>query len=84
MFRKPSNKLLMIVSNNLKNFRSSRKLSQEDFSEISGLHRTYIGGIERCEKNMSLSTLEVLAETLGITVPELLTPRDFKDDERSA
>lgn len=83
MFRKPSNKLLMIVSNNLKSFRSSRKLSQEDFSEISGLHRTYIGGIERCEKNMSLSTLEMLAETLGITVSELLTPRDFKDDERS-
>lgn len=47
---------------------------------MSGLHRTYIGGIERCEKNMSLSTLEILAETLGITVSELLTPRDFKDD----
>lgn len=83
MFRKPSNKLLLTISNNLKKFRASRNLSQEDFSGLSGLHRTYIGGIERCEKNMSLSTLEVLAETLGITVSELLTPRDFDHDDCS-
>lgn len=81
MFRKPSNKLLLTVSKNLKEFRASQSLSQEDFSGLSGLHRTYIGGIERCEKNMSLSTLEVLAETLGITVSELLTPRDFDYDD---
>ncbi len=83
MFRKPSNKILLTIADNLKNFRASKKLSQEDFSGMSGLHRTYIGGIERCEKNMSLSTLEVLAETLGITVSELLTPRDFYHDDRS-
>lgn len=81
MFRKPTSKLLLIIANNLKSFRNSKDLSQEDFSELSGLHRTYIGGIERCEKNMSLSTLEVLAETLGITVSELLTSRDTNDDD---
>ena len=83
MFRKPSNELLLTISYNLKKFRSARNLSQEDLSGLSGLHRTYIGGIERCEKNMSLSTLEVLAETLGITVSELLTPRDFDHDDFS-
>lgn len=83
MFRKPSDKLLLTISNNLKKFRGSQDLSQEDFAEISGLHRTYIGGIERCEKNMSLSTLEVLAETLGITVPELLTSRDLNNGDIS-
>lgn len=39
------------------------------------MHRTYIGAIERCEKNLSLSSLEIIAEALGITVPELLTPK---------
>lgn len=53
MFRKPSDKLLLTISNNLKKFRGSQDLSQEDFAEISGLHRTYIGGIERCEKYVS-------------------------------
>lgn len=83
MFRKPSNTLLLTIADNLKKFRASNNLSQEDFAGMSGLHRTYIGGIERCEKNMSLSTLEVLAETLGITVSELLTPRDFYNDDFS-
>ena len=47
------------------------------------LHRTYIGAIERCEKNLSLSSLEIIAETLGITVSELLIPRDFHDAKNS-
>lgn len=81
MFRKPSSKLLLTIADNLKRFRASQGISQEDFADMSGLHRTYIGAIERCEKNISLSTLEVLAETLGITVSELLTPRDVYHDD---
>jgi transcriptional regulator with XRE-family HTH domain len=77
MFRKPSYQLLLIISNNLKNFRAANSLSQEDLAELCKLHRTYIGAIERCEKNLSLSSLEVIAETLGITVSELLIPREF-------
>ena len=42
---------------------------------MCGLHRTYIGSIEREERNVTLSTLEVIAEALGISVTELLTPR---------
>ena len=42
MFRKPSNKLLVTIADNLKKFRASQSLSQEDFSGMSGLHRTYI------------------------------------------
>jgi transcriptional regulator with XRE-family HTH domain len=79
MFRKPSHKLLLIISNNLKTYRSANNLSQEELAELCKLHRTYIGAIERCEKNLSLSSLEVIAEALGITVPELLIPRDFND-----
>ena len=79
MFRKPSHKLLLIISNNLKSYRSANNLSQEELAELCKLHRTYIGAIERCEKNLSLSSLEIIAEALGITVPELLTPRDSND-----
>ena len=79
MFRKPSHKLLLIISNNLKSYRSANNLSQEELAELCKLHRTYIGAIERCEKNLSLSSLEIIAEALGITVPELLIPSDFND-----
>ena len=83
MFRKPSHKLLLIISNNLKSFRSAKNISQEELAELCKLHRTYIGAIESCEKNLSLSSLEIIAETLGITVSELLIPRDFHDAKNS-
>jgi len=83
MFRKPSHNLLLVISNNLKSFRSANNLSQEELAELCKLHRTYIGAIERCEKNLSLSSLELIAETLGITVSELLIPRDFHDHKNS-
>ena len=83
MFRKPSHKLLLIISNNLKSFRSAKNISQEELAELCKLHRTYIGAIERCEKNLSLSSLEIIAETLGITVSALLIPRDFHDAKNS-
>ncbi|WP_151707491.1 helix-turn-helix domain-containing protein, partial [Acinetobacter sp. TUM15064] len=67
MFRKPSHKLLLIISDNLKAFRAANNLSQEELAELCKLHRTYIGAIERCEKNLSLSSLEIIAEALGIT-----------------
>lgn len=55
------------------------RLSQEELAYICGLHRTYIGAVERGERNVTLSTLEVLADALGVNVPELLTPQDSSD-----
>lgn len=60
---------------NVRAFRSFHGYSQEQLAELSGLHRTYIGSVEREERNVSLSTLEVLARSLGVSVPELLTNR---------
>lgn len=73
MPRTPSPSLTAILAANLRAFRKSRGLSQEQLAELCGLHRTYIGSVERQERNVTLSTLEVLAETLGVSVPELLT-----------
>jgi transcriptional regulator with XRE-family HTH domain len=44
---------------------------------FASLHRTYVGSIERMERNASLATLELLAGALGVGVPELLTPREY-------
>jgi len=47
-------------------------ISQEELATRSGLHRTYIGGIERAERNISLATLEMIAAGLGVEPSELL------------
>jgi len=71
--RKPSKQLKSILADNLRAFRHAKGLSQEKLAEICGLHRTYVGSVERGERNVTLSTLEVLAKTLGTSVPSLLT-----------
>lgn len=75
MVRKSSDCLRQTLAENIKAFRKQQGLSQEELAERCGMHRTYIGSVERLERNVTLSTLEVLSETLGVTVPELLTQR---------
>jgi transcriptional regulator with XRE-family HTH domain len=48
--------------------------SQEAFADRAGLHRTYIGSIERGEQNISLENIERLAATLGVSLAELFAP----------
>ena len=58
-----------------KRVRAERKklgLSQEGFAETSGFHRTYIGMIERAEKNITLANIEKLAKALRISISTLL------------
>jgi len=52
--------------------RLHRGLSQEELAEKAELHRTYIGMIERGEKNITLINIQKIAKALGITVDELL------------
>lgn len=73
--RKPSSHLRKVLANNVRAYRKKHGLSQEALADVCELHRTYIGSIERCERNVTLSTLEVLAKSLSTTVPELLTWR---------
>lgn len=73
MTRIPSPSLRATLAKNIRFFRKQNSLSQEALADLCNLHRTYIGSVEREERNVSLSTLEVLAEALGVTVSELLT-----------
>ncbi|MDU9049958.1 MAG: helix-turn-helix transcriptional regulator [Candidatus Electrothrix sp. Rat3] len=72
--RKPSLAITTILAENIRNFRQKQKISQEDLANICGLHRTYVGSIERGERNATLSTLEALAAALDTNIPRLLTP----------
>lgn len=80
MVRKSSDSLRATLAENIKKFRKEKGLSQEELAERCGLHRTYIGSVERHERNVTLSTLEVLSETLDVTVPELLTNSESPSD----
>lgn len=58
---------------NLRRYREERGLSQEAFAEVLGVHRTYMGGVERGERNLTLRSVERLAETIGVDPLTLLT-----------
>lgn len=60
------------VAVNVRSLRKSRGLSQEAFADLCGLHRTYVGAIERAERNVSLDNLFRLAAALGIEPWQLL------------
>lgn len=74
MQRTPSPSIRSILAINVRSFRKEHGLSQEKLADLCELHRTYIGSVEREERNVSLSTLEVLSKVLGVSVAELLTP----------
>ena len=61
------------MAENIRAFRRAKDLSQEELADICSLHRTYVGAVERGERNVTLSTLEAFSNALGVSVPELLT-----------
>lgn len=73
--------LRKILAENIRAIRHERKLSQERLAEICGLHRTYVGSVERAERNVTLSTLETFATALGISAPDLITKRESQDEQ---
>ena len=65
----------------VRDFRSLRGISQEDLAHLSGMHRTYLGGIERGERNVSYANLKRLALALEVPASELLARAE--EHERS-
>ncbi len=53
-FRKPSSPLTATLAANIRAFREANELSQEEFADMCGLHRTYVGSVERTEADVTL------------------------------
>ena len=62
------------VGRNLLAYRKARGLSQEGFADVLGVHRTYMGGIERGERNLTLKSVERIAASIEIEPLSLLRP----------
>jgi len=60
------------VGQNLRAYREAKGLSQEAFAALLGVHRTYMGGVERGERNLTLKSVEKIAAKLDLEPLELL------------
>ena len=66
------NNILKTFALNVRALRLQRDLSQEELAKRADLHRTYIGAIERHERNVSLLNVERIAKALKVDVKDLL------------
>ena len=64
--------ILLRFGKNVQEYRKARQLSQEQLAELAGVHRTYIGMIERAEKNITLCNIEKIATALKVLPKDLL------------
>jgi len=64
-------KILIEFGDRVRSIRKEKKLSQEDLAFKSDLHRTYIGMIERAEKNITLINIEKIAKGLEVSIIDL-------------
>ncbi len=62
-----------LIAYRMKNLRILNSLTQEQLAFEAGLDRSYVGQIERCEKNVTVITLDKIAQSLGIDLKEFLT-----------
>jgi transcriptional regulator with XRE-family HTH domain len=60
------------VGRNLRAYREAKGMSQEAFADVLGVHRTYMGGVERGERNLTLKSVEKIAAKLGVEPLALL------------
>ena len=58
---------------NIKLLRKSQNMTQEKLAEMTGLHRNYIGGIERGERNVGLENIQKIANALSETLSSMMT-----------
>lgn len=64
--------IVKVFGSNLRKYRILLGLSQEQFAEKCGLHRTYISSVERFQRNISIENIQRIADALGIEAYKLL------------
>ena len=68
---KPFSRTAVRLGKAIRRLRKRAELSQEELAASAGIHRTYIGSVERGERNISLDNLERIARALKVTLPGL-------------
>lgn len=58
---------------NVRRLRQAKGLSQEGLAQMAGIHRTYIGAVERGERNVSIDNMERIAAAVGVSIADLLS-----------
>lgn len=71
-----------MLATRVRMLRARRGWSQERLAEVSGLHRNYIGHIERAELNIGLDNLERLALAFNVSISEMLIDGLLEQDRR--
>jgi transcriptional regulator with XRE-family HTH domain len=69
---KVPSKVLQQFAKRLRQMRSAKGISQEKLGALAGVHRTYIGMLERAEKNITLGNMERIAKALGVRIRDLV------------
>jgi len=65
--------LRSVLARSIRLRRTALGISQEALADLCGLHRTYVGGVERAERNVSVDNIEKLAKALNIEASVLLS-----------
>lgn len=63
--------VLFLFGQTIRGLRQEKNISQEEFADMCGLHRTYISDVELGKRNVSLENIERMANALDITLPKL-------------
>ena len=71
------------VGQRIKELRESHKWSQEEFADLCGVHRTYVGSAENGARNLTVQVLSMFARAFGITLSELLAGMEQRAQELS-
>lgn len=76
------NEILNIFGENVRKYRRLLDISQEELASRADLHRTYIGMIERAEKNITLVNMEKIAKALKVPIEDLI--KDSNHDKKTS
>ena len=70
--------IVEVFGTNVRKYRTDKKLSQEKFAELCGLHRTYISDIECFRRSISLDNIQKIANALGVEPYKLFLNQEVK------
>lgn len=65
-----------VFAQNIKRIRQAKGISQETLADLAGLHRTYVGAVERGERNITLINANRITEALGVKLSDCLKERN--------